>query len=171
MNHRLLGPRQLAECMRSGTKCYADQLIRDGRNPALLVLPEWWDPPQDQEKPFVPNSSEGRAKFPVAPENAPRNASVLRLVANNPPRLAWTSTQTSGPRVESYQVMRATGSGAFGVLQTYVIQRAGAPRYTQIETLAHSDNTAVDGTAYHYRIDAITGVGTIRSNVLDVTAT
>lgn len=163
--------RQMAECQRSGIKCFADQLVRDGRNPQLLVLPEWRDEAQPQERPYSPSSSEGRARFPIAPENVPRTASVLTLASNNPPALTWTRAQTSGPRVSSYQVLRATGSGTFGVLATYPVSYGGAPRYVVTETLSHTDGTAVDGLTYRYRIDAETSAGTIRSNILTVVAT
>lgn len=66
---RYLGRNQIAVCQRSGAKCRAADLVRDGRNPALLVLPEWADPPHPQEQPYVPNDVEGKARWPIAPEN------------------------------------------------------------------------------------------------------
>ena len=164
--------RQMAECMRSGIKCFADQLVRDGRNPALLVLPEWRDGEQPQERPFNPSGTEGKARFPIAPENIPKTASVLTLASSAPAsvELEWTSTQTSGARVDSYQVLRATGSGAFGVLQTYAVDYGGAPRYVTTEVLEHEDATAVAAVTYRYRVDAVTELGTIQSNVLTVVA-
>lgn len=170
-NPKYLGRGQLAVCMRSGTKCFAHQLIHDGRNPALLVLPEWYDPPQAQEKPYSPSNTEGKARFPIAPDHIPKNPSVLTLADNNPVRLQWSTTQTAGPRVEAYQVYRALGSASFVLQQTYESTFGGAPQYTLTETLAHTDGTAVDGLTYRYRVDAVTSAGTvIRSNVLTVVA-
>lgn len=70
-------PKQLAECMRSGVKCLASELVRDGRNPHLLVLPRYYDPPQEQERPFKPDDAEGRARFPLAPDHGDDDAPVL----------------------------------------------------------------------------------------------
>ena len=170
MRRQYTKARQMAECQRSGIRCFADQLVRDGRNPALLVLPEWRDGEQPQERPFNPSGTEGKARFPIAPENIPKTASVLSLQSNNPVLLAWTSTQTSGARVDSYQVLRATGSGAFGVLQTYAVSYGGAPRYVTTEVLEHEDTTAVAAVTYRYRVDAVTELGTTQSNVLTVVA-
>lgn len=76
---KYLGKGQLAECQRSGTKCHASELVRDGRNPHLLVLPEWADPPHPQERPFVPSPTDGMPRFPVGPENIPVTAPVLTV--------------------------------------------------------------------------------------------
>lgn len=61
-------PGQLATCMRSGIKCLASELVRDGRNPGLLVLPDWADDFHPQEKPYEPHDKEGVPRFPLAPE-------------------------------------------------------------------------------------------------------
>lgn len=72
-----LGKGQLAECMRSGVKCYASELVRDGRNPQLLVLPRYADPAHPQERPFKPDDAEGRARFPIAPDHGEDTPPVL----------------------------------------------------------------------------------------------
>jgi len=66
---RLLGRGQIAICGRSGEKIFASELVRDGRLTSLLVSPEWADPAQPQERPYVPMDLEGTAKFPISPEN------------------------------------------------------------------------------------------------------
>lgn len=77
---KYLGHGQLAECMRSGAKCFAHQLVRDGRNPSLWVLPEWADPPHPQEQPFIASPTDGVPRFPVAPENIRITAPVLSVL-------------------------------------------------------------------------------------------
>ena len=77
-----LGRGQIAECMRSGKKCLASELVRDGRNPGLLVLPEWADPSDPQEKPYIPDDIEGMADYPMAPDNLPPTDLVLTGVYN-----------------------------------------------------------------------------------------
>lgn len=166
----LPGGRQIAECQRSGTKCYADELVRDGRNPQLLVLPDWADPPQAQERPYSPSDTEGQPRYPIAPENVFDLLPVLTATqVTVPVKLAWTSSTTIGPRVERYKVMRATGGGDFVLLATYPITFGGAPRYAVGETLTHTDATAAHATTYSYRIDAITNDSRrLSSNVLQV---
>lgn len=60
---RYLGKGQVAQCMRSGQKCHASQLVRDGRLPNLLVLPEYADPAHPQERPYMPKDNEGTPRF------------------------------------------------------------------------------------------------------------
>lgn len=71
---------QLAICQRSGQKCLASELVRDGRNPQLLVLPEWADEAHPQERPYVPNDQEGKARFVIAPDRGFDSAPVLTAV-------------------------------------------------------------------------------------------
>ncbi len=65
---KFMGKGQLAECQRSGTKCFASELVRDGRNPQLKVLPEWADPPHPQEQAFMISPTDGKPRFDLAPE-------------------------------------------------------------------------------------------------------
>jgi hypothetical protein len=299
---KYLGPQQLAECMRSGVKCYASELVRDGRNPHLLVLPRYYDPPQEQERPFKPDDAEGRARFPLAPDHGDDDAPVLggavvtstsllvsgnnpayssdrygwsdtietegltigsltpmtgfgpgtiitlehnaggpyytvgldSGVPNEPPAedtllditftddiatvtlgasnadqtftgspdsdfsarrywkffldvegirltpgytytlpgpssiaLEWTQAGTIGPRVESYKVYRATGAGAFALLDTFPVEFGPAPDYIETHTLATTDSEVVADTVYRYRVDAVTeDLRVLASNVI-----
>lgn len=74
---KYLGRGQLAECQRSGIKCFASELVRDGRNPQLRVLPEWADPPHPQEQAFMVSPTDGKPRFDLAPENVTVEAPVL----------------------------------------------------------------------------------------------
>ena len=74
-----LGKGQIAECQRSGQKCLASELVRDGRNPQLLVLPDWADAAHPQERPFLPSPSDGMPQFPLAPQNIPLTPPVLTV--------------------------------------------------------------------------------------------
>lgn len=145
--------------MRSGQKCYADQLVRDGRNPSLLVLPEWADDAHPQERPFASSSSDGRARHPIAPQQEGDVRPVLE-VAGNPPVLTWTEARTAGVRIESYRVQRAVGAGEFATLATPAVTYGGAPRYVVTSPVTHTDSTALPGT-YRYRVQAVTGNGRI----------
>lgn len=102
---------QLAECMRSGIKCLASQLVRDGRNPQLLVLPEWADPSHPQESPYVPNDDEGKAHYPIAPDHGYDVAPVL-LATLGAETTPWESTVNItadlGPQSQSYGFIQNT---------------------------------------------------------------
>lgn len=168
-----LGREQIAECMRCGEKVRASELQSDGRNPRLLVCqgPGCWDPAHPQERPFQPNDVEGKPRFPVAPDHIQNTAPVLSLGDDTiPPQIVWTPAGTIGPRVESYRVYRATGAGAFSLLDTLEVEFGGAPQYEVDPPELFEDSTAVADTQYRYRVDAITQDGrTIASNVLTVT--
>jgi hypothetical protein len=168
-----LGPHQLAECMRCGAKVLASSLQTDGRNPRLLVCskPGCWDPAHPQERPFVVNDVEGLPRFPVAPEHGEDTAPVLEAADGGASVvLEWTAAETIQGRVESYRVYRATGAGAFALLDTLEVTYDGAPQYGVTHPVTFPDNTVAALTAYHYRVDAVTDSGrTIESNEASVT--
>lgn len=129
---KYLGPHQLSECMRSGVKCYASELVRDGRNPHLLVLPRYYDPPQEQERPYKPDDAEGRARFPIAPDHGDDDAPVLTgdtstnhalLISGNnpdysPTRYGWSDTiETDGLVIGSLDPMTGFGPGTIITLE------------------------------------------------------
>lgn len=114
------GPDQQAECQRSGAKCRASELVRDGRNPGLLVLPEWADPYDPLEHPYLPDAEEGVAQFPLSPENLPNPLLTLAGIYNGAGTIAlsWTVAQLIGPRAENY-VLYKTIDGVSSVFGTY----------------------------------------------------
>lgn len=161
---------QLAECQRSGQKCLASQLVRDGRNPQLLVLPEWADEAHPQERPYLPNDTEGRARCPVAPDQGFDVPPVLTAVQDGDVALTWTQADTIGPRVESYTVYRAAGAGAYVALDTQEVDFGNGVDDTPVHPLSYTDTTAAPDTLYHYRVDAGTDDGrALSSNIEDVT--
>ena len=109
------GREQQAECQRSGKKCRANELVRDGRNPQLLVLPEWADPYHPQEHPYSPDDQEGMAQFAIAPDTLP--ASGLALAGTfhqpNPMNLGWNQAQLLGPRAETYRVRKSKNGAPY----------------------------------------------------------
>lgn len=117
------GPEQQAECMRSGKKCKASELVRDGRNPSLMVLPEWADDYHPQEHPFEPDDIEGSAHYQIAPENMPPTLLTLHGVYNGAGSLAmdWTLAQLLGPRAERYILYKSTDGAAPVAFGTYPI--------------------------------------------------
>lgn len=119
---RSLGRGQLAECMRSGTKCRASELVRDGRNPELWVLPEWYDPPHPAEKPFVPSVTDGQPRHRVAPERLPRAlASALdAFLDEGAVVLLWLPFDSPAAQIASYKVFRAVDDGDPVLLVTVV---------------------------------------------------
>lgn len=148
---------QLAECMRSGIKCLASQLVRDGRNPQLLVLPEWADPSHPQESPYVPNDDEGKAHYPIAPDddfNVPPVLSLDLVLLTG--TLTWTQADTIGPRVESYKVYRATGL-TYVLLTTLSVDFGNGIDDLPVHPLTYTDATLAYDTQYTYRVDAFTG--------------
>lgn len=120
------GPDQQAECQRSGKKCRASELVRDGRNPGLLVLPEWADPWDPLEHPYLPDAEEGKASFPLSPENMPNPAFTLAGVYSTTLTLNWTVAQLIGPRAETYVLYKATNGSAYSVLYTYALDYTNA---------------------------------------------
>lgn len=150
------GGQQLGECMRSGVKCLASELVRDGRNPNLLVLPRYADSASPQEQPYQPDNAEGRARFKIAPDHSDDTPPLL--TASLPDvTLNWTQASTIGPRVESYKAYRATGSvGAFVLLTTLPVVFGSAPRYVETHTLTYRDSSTIHSTQYRYRVDAVT---------------
>jgi Concanavalin A-like lectin/glucanases superfamily len=123
------GREQQAECQRSGKKCRASELVRDGRNPQLLVLPEWADPEHPQEHPYGPDDQEGVAQFPIAPDTLPDPVFSLTgsyVRATHTLTLNWTIAQLLGPRAENYAVYKSTDGGAYSVVGTFPVDYTNA---------------------------------------------
>lgn len=158
--------------MRSGIKCKASELVRDGRIPSLLVLPEWADPPQPQERPYVPNDVEGKAPFDISPDVTPVVPPVLAAEASEEELavvLQWSAAEfTAGPRIEDYDVYRSDG-GAFTLLDTIVLEydAFGAvvgPALEYVDTVVAAD------VEYTYKVVAHTGSGqSVASNTASAT--
>lgn len=172
---KFLGKGQIAECQRSGIKCFAHQLVRDGRNPQLLVLPEWADPPHPQEQAFVTSPTDGKPRFAIAPENLP--AVVPPVLAVVSPAvsaaLTWSAAETDRAAFETYKVYRALGAeGAFAVITTLEVDFGDAVFYAPVVPSGHTDTTVAPATTYRYRVDALDKYGrTAASNVVSFTAT
>ena len=109
------GREQQAECQRSGKKCRANELVRDGRNPQLLVLPEWADPYHPQEHPYSPDDQEGMAQFAIAPDTLPATGLALAGTFHqpNPMNLGWNQAQLLGPRAETYRVRKSKNGSPY----------------------------------------------------------
>lgn len=157
--------------MRSGKECYADELVRDGRNPQLLVLPEWADPAHPQERPFIVNDVEGTPRFPVAPRHGQDVSPVLAIEGVLiPPVLTWSVADTIGPRIESYTVYRGVGGGELQLLVSLPVDFGDCADTMWISPTTYTDDTAEVDMQYHYRVDAVTNDGRhLRSNEVTVT--
>lgn len=172
---RYLGRGQIAICQRSGEKIYASELVRDGRLTSLLVSPEWADPAQPQERPYVPEDLEGTAKFPISPENPkPVVAPVLSaeaLPSETDPvvTLTWTPAyRIAGPRIEEYDILRDSGDG-FELIDTVVVEYnfIGAILGPGLEYL---DEDVVTLQTYAYKVIALTSDNRgLTSNIVEVT--
>lgn len=116
---RYLGANQIAECQRCGVKGLARDLVRDGRNPQLLVFADCYDPPHEAERPFVPSDTEGMPRYPLAPENrsAPV-ASTLGAVLGATVTLTWAQFSAPASQIVTYAVHRGIGAGAPALLAT-----------------------------------------------------
>lgn len=160
--------------MRSGIKCKASELVRDGRIPSLLVLPAYADPPQPQEQPYVPNDLEGAPRFPVSPDNPQPNIPPVLSGEVDDEELAnlltWTAGGfAAGPTIEEYDVYRDDGDG-FVLVDTVVLEFDGIGRVTG-PALAYTDTDVVNGETYSYRVTALTGGGRgLTSNVVTLQA-
>jgi hypothetical protein len=167
---KYLGRNQIAVCMRSGAKCRAADLVRDGRNPALLVLPEWADPPHPQEQPYIPKDVEGKARWPLSPENDPVTPPILDADLLSPTSLFlhWTALETVKAPPVGYDLYRATDGGDF------VLIFSGDVVYTEFGELVSEDLTYTDGTVtalhdYRYRVLAVDAVGnSVGSNTVEL---
>jgi hypothetical protein len=122
-----LGGNQVAECMRSGQKCLASELVRDGRNPQLLVLPQWADPAHPQEHPFIPDDVEGVADYPQAPDNLPTTGILLSgYYTNTIMALSWTQARLWGPRAKTYNLRRSVDGAAYTNLSIQTVDYTNA---------------------------------------------
>lgn len=135
--------------MRSGIKCHASELVRDGRIPSLLVLPEWADPPQPQERPYVPNDLEGAPRDQPSPEVMPAaTPSVLTaLISGANARLNWTRTLSDSFLTTDYAVYRSV-NGAPATLRTTLhvtnnLYRGGTTTLTYLDTAVTLANVNV----------------------------
>jgi hypothetical protein len=168
-----LGRDQIAECPRCSAKVLASSLQKDGRLVELLVCPTCWDPPQPQESPFIPLDIEGKARFPIAPEQLPANENpVLTLGGEDAPiPLTWTTGDTWKYIIVGHMLYRATGEdGTFSLIFDGDYTPGSAPDYAPSYVLAHDDDTVDAGTIYRYRVDAVTDQGRhLPSNVVQVT--
>lgn len=157
---RYLGKGQVAVCMRSGEKIHASKLVRDGRLTSLLVSPEWADPAQPQENPYIPDDLEGVARFPISPDTTPATAPVLALellAEGDAPAmlLSWTAAyREAGPRIEEYDLLRNSGEG-FILIDTVLVEydMFGAILGPGLE---YTDEDVDVGTTYSYRVIALT---------------
>lgn len=154
---RLLGRGQIAVCMRSGIKCKASELVRDGRIPSLLVLPEWADAAHPQERPYVPHDDEGVAPNQPSPENPPVTEPVLLAAEVFGPSvsLSWSAAErVAGPRIEEYDIYRDSGTG-FQLLDTVTLEYDVLGAILG-PTLALEDDAVVVGETYLYKVVALT---------------
>lgn len=166
---RYLGKGQIAVCMRSGIKCHASELVRDGRIPSLLVLPDWADPPQPQERPYVPNDLEGKAPFDISPDITPLTPPVLAGEAvDETAVLTWSAAVwEAGPRTDLYRVMRDAGAG-FLLIGTVTVEYDA---FGGIEgpALTYTDTDVAEGETLSYRVIAVASGRAARSNTVEVT--
>jgi len=165
-----LGRNQIAECQRSGKKMLARELVRDGRNPMLLVAPEWADPAHPQERPFIPDGAESKARFPIAPENLKFTAPVVAAVqVGGLVRITWTQADFGPSSLpDIYTLYRSVNGGAFSVLNEITVEytRFGA----LVSTLLFDDGAVVGGNTYSYKMVATNDLfDSPESNVVTLT--
>lgn len=124
-----LGPNQLAQGMRSGKKMLAKDLVQDGRNPGLWDSAEWIDPPHPQERPYIPDDVEGKARFKVMPENIQFTPPVLEAVlgvddVGDPAILLSWTVADYGPDspTETYTIYRAVDGGVAVIIEEIPVE-------------------------------------------------
>lgn len=195
---RYLGAEQLGECQRCGLKTLARMLIPDGRNKQLLVCNDsgCYDPPHESERPYIPRNNEGKAKYPIAPENLPAVAGELEGLLDSSPlawedsplaweddplawlvgawstgggvTLTWDRMEPVGARVERYEIFRSVDGAAFALLATNAIE------YSFIMEIENTPEIYVDAAltanvTIQYYIEGVTANGKrYRTNTLSV---
>jgi hypothetical protein len=89
-------------------------------------------------------------KQTIAVATVPGAPTLTRAAAgNNQVALTWTApTNNGGATINSYNILRATTSGAETLLQS----RVSGTTYTDV--------TAANGTTYYYRVEAVNSAGT-----------
>ncbi len=149
---------QQGECMRCGEVGLAANLIRDGRNPRLLVFPDCYDPPHPAEKPYVPKTTEGKARFPVATEllPSPTGLALATNVAGSEVRLDWTLLQHEGPVPSRYELYRSLDGGAYSLVMVFGANYEIERQASAITPRQFRDTGLAAGT-YRYRLDAVIG--------------
>ena len=162
---------QIGECQRCGEHVPAKTLVHDGRNKFLLVCPSCYDPAHPAELPFKPKQTEGKPKFPVAPDLWPgfhpevarplpvgafvetlvlAGAAAIGPVVN----LSWSPAMHPRFRIARYEVFR---DAVLRSTITLVYDDFGTPVDGNGDelVLAFVDNTVVAATSYLYRVDAV----------------
>jgi hypothetical protein len=162
---RLLGKGQIAVCMRSGIKCKASELVRDGHDPNLLVLPEWADPAHPQERPYVPDDTEGLPRWDVVPDITPKVNPVLTATPDvTVIELTWTPAEfQAGPRVEEYDVYRDAGEGFVLIGNNPVVYDLLGGVIDAGTSM--TDEDVVPGIEYHYKVIALSTGPSAVSNI------
>lgn len=169
---RYLGRGQPAICYRCGVKGFAKDLIKDGRNPSLMVLSTCgcYDPIHEAERPFVPKNLEGKAKYPISPDQLPPVEIVLTgsISVGEGAILSWGRPTTEGPRIEEYEVWRSIDEGPFELIDTNTFVYSDFMQVLN-EPEGHTDTDAADPGLYRYYVEAISGNGRrFRSNTLEL---
>lgn len=172
---RYLGRGQIAVCMRSGIKCKASELVRDGRIPSLLVLPEWADPPQPQERPYVPDDMEGSPRFPVSPDTVSAASLVPPVLSaegelDGSITLSWTAAEwLAGPRTDTYRLLRSEDGADFVLIETVTVEYDIFGGITG-PALTFNDTDVVPGESYRYKVTAIADGASQVSNTATIVA-
>lgn len=191
---RYLGRGQPAICDRCGVKGFAKDLIKDGRNPGLLVLKTCgcYDPYHEAERPFVPKNQEGKAKYPISPDQLPPVEIVLvgsisggelawlfgawdedawdedAWAAGVGAVLNWARPSTEGARFEAYEIWRSVDEGPFAVIETKEFEYSDFMQVLN-EPEGYTDSDAADPGLYRYYVEAVSGNGRrFRSNTLEL---
>lgn len=169
---RYFGRGQLAECMRSGKKCFAHELVRDGRNPQLLVLPEWADPKDPLERPFRPERLEGLPRFDVSPDRVPAlvPTTLAATLGESAVTLTWAQFSSGSEVMSRYEIYRSIDGAAYALLDTVTVTadlRTGVVAYGS----PYADSTVPgDGVVQAYYVVGYDAAGrSATTNVDSVT--
>lgn len=180
--------------MRCGVHGLARDLVKDGRNPQLLVLTTCgcYDAKHEAERPFVPKAAEGKARFPISPELFPPEEIELEGVVDidvdawdddawdeeawdvdawdlgGGIELEWTRPVMHNVRIENYEVFRSFAGAAFELIETIAIEYSDFME-VENEPEEHRDTGADDAGTYRYYVEAVTANGRrYRSNTVEL---
>lgn len=164
----------------------------DGRNDALRVCGDCYDPPHLAERPFVPRGLEGKARFPVSPELMPPEVIDLVLTESSGVAawaddsfeedmfeedfwalgglvLEWTRPAMASVRIEQYDIWRSFDGGAAELIATneIVYSDFGA---VENEPELYSDTGAEAPGRYVFYVEGVTANNRrYRSNTIEAT--
>lgn len=167
-NRYARGSKAYGICMRCGLRDLLNNLVFDEYIPWIRVHSGCKDPFHPQER--LVRVTDPIALWHPSPEAVYTYPVLSGVQVGAAINLTWTAATFWAGRVESYDLYRAVGDGAYSLLEsqdvTYTMFGAIA-----VEPLTYSNTPVTPATVYHYRVDAVDVYGhSLSSNIVTITA-